>query len=269
MLVQDIPLPTIQQPTDVVVRITTPAICDSDLHIYRGFSGSTPPWTIGREAIGCISELRSAVSSLEVGEYVIITDTPSYEHLTMTPQMGDYCGNGEAGLSDGLELKTDYSVNLAEYARVAFADYSLIPIPLTQNTTISTIEQDYLTPGDSVVAFGASPVGLLAAYTAILQGASHVYSINHVDQRLERAASIGALVINSVSLDPVAAILAQEHSSVARSVDYVQEDIVIGQAIAITAYGGGVPISPNIIFPMTEFWGKQLSFKGGSVDPKL
>lgn len=327
MAVQDLPVPTIVSETDAIVRITTSALCGSDLHIYRGVSGGTPPWTMGHEALGYIAELGSAVSTLSVGDYVIIPDTPSHGHLQMTPQMGDYFGNGAPALPDGLQGESFLCVSsanckytyatLAEYARVPFADNSLIPIPLTRNATNITAEQDYLTisdiwstawaavefsgfePGDSVAVFGAGPVGLLAAYSALLRGASRVYSIDHVESRLERAESIGSIPINFVDSDPVAQLLEQEPGGVVRSVDCVgmesinadlqaQEDIVIQQAIAATAFGGGVgvvgvylaqpnspgapngeTISPNITFPMTNFFGKQLSFKGGPVDPKL
>ncbi|KZL80618.1 alcohol dehydrogenase -like domain-containing protein, partial [Colletotrichum incanum] len=98
----------------------------------------------------------------------------------------------------------------------------LIPIPLTHETANSTIEHDYLTvsdifatgwagidysgfqPGDSVAVFGAGPVGLLSAYSAILRGASKVYVVDHVEERLELAASIGAIPINFAKSDPVA-----------------------------------------------------------------
>lgn len=88
MTVQTRPVPQILNETDAIVRITTSAICGSDLHIYRGVSGGTPPWNMGHEALGYIAEIGSAVSSLTVGDYVIIPDTPSSGHLQMTPEMG-------------------------------------------------------------------------------------------------------------------------------------------------------------------------------------
>ncbi|KAF2190896.1 GroES-like protein [Zopfia rhizophila CBS 207.26] len=307
MTVQDLPVPQIINQTDAIVRITTSAICGSDLHIYRGVSGGTPPWNMGHEAMGYIAEIGSVVSSLSVGDYVIIPDTPSRGHLELNPRMGDYFGNGVDALPQGLQ---------SEYARVPFADDSLIPIPLTRNTTNSTIEADYLTisdiwatawaaldysqfkAGDSVAVFGTGPVGLLAAYSAILRGASRVYSIDHVEARLERAASIGAIPINFVESDPVAQILAQEPEGVTRSVDCVgmeslnsrlelEEDIVVQQMVAVTRWHGGLgqvgvhlaqpnspgapngaTISPNITFPMSGFFGKGLTFQSGPVDPK-
>ncbi|KAF4811082.1 putative zinc-type alcohol dehydrogenase-like protein AdhB [Colletotrichum siamense] len=137
---------------------------------------------MGHEAIGYISELGSAVSGLEVGDYVIIPDTVNHGRLEMEPTALDFYGNG-AVVTDGLQ---------SEYARVRFADSNLIPIPLTHETTSITIEQDCLTisdifatgwasldfsgfkTGDTVAVFGAGPVGLLAAYSAVLRDASKV-----------------------------------------------------------------------------------------------
>lgn len=152
--------------------------------------------------------------------------------------------------------------------------------------------------GDSVAVFGAGPVGLLAAYSAVLRGASAVYSIDHVQQRLDLAKSIGAVPINFVHSDPVAQILSFEPAGVMRSVDCVgmealnstlgaDEGIVIAQMIDVTHYGGGLgqigvfsaqadsagaplgsSIPPNISLPMSTFWGKNLSMQSGGVDSK-
>ncbi|EKG14441.1 Alcohol dehydrogenase superfamily zinc-containing [Macrophomina phaseolina MS6] len=307
MAVMDLPLPTILNETDAIVRITTSAICGSDLHIYRGVSGGTPPWTVGHEAMGYISEIGSAVTSLSVGDYVVIPDTAGHGHLQMEPEGLPFFGYGQE-ISDGLQ---------AEYARVPAAEANLIPVPLTHNTTNRTIEQNYLTvgdifstgwtaldysgfqPGDSVAIFGAGPVGLLAAYSAILRGASRVYSVDHVPARLERAASIGAIPINFVESDPAAQILEHEPQGVTRTVDAVgmeavnaqleiEAGVVISSMLDVAGIRGGVgvagvyaaqpdspgaplgsTINPNITFSISDFWSKRLSMRGGGVDPTL
>lgn len=187
---------------------------------------------------------------------------------------------------------------------------------MTHNTTTPAKEQDYLTlsdiwatgwsvldyagfePGDTVAVFGAGPVGLLAAYSALLRGASRVYSVDHVPMRLERAASIGATPINFFESDPVEQILQHEPNGVTRAVDCVgmeavnsrgevQEDIVINNLVRVVATNGGIgqigvfmtqstsagaplgsSLSPNISFPMTNFFEKHLRFESGVVDPK-
>ncbi|KAI8271214.1 hypothetical protein K4K58_000092 [Colletotrichum sp. SAR11_239] len=305
--VENIPMPTILNQTDAVVRITTSALCGSDLHVYRGYQGGAPPWNMGHEAIGYISELGSAMSGLEVGDYVIIPDTVNHGRLEMEPTALDFYGNG-AVVTDGLQ---------SEYARVRFADSNLIPIPLTRETTNTTIEQDYLTisdsfatgwasldfsgfeTGDTVAVFGAGPVGLLAAYSAVLRGASKVYVVDHVQARLDRAASIGAIPINFATRDPVAQILAAEPNGVTRSIDCVgiealnstlehEPNIILNQMVNLTHVGGGIgqvgvymaqpdspgsplgsTFSPIASFPLSDFFGKRLKFQAGPVDPKV
>lgn len=214
-------------------------------------------------------------------------------------------------------LSSSLLTTLAEYARVPFADDSVIPVPLTANTTNSSIERDYMTtsdifatgwsaitfsgfePGDSVAVFGAGPVGLLAAYSAILRGASRVYSVDHVPMRLQRAESIGAIPINFDDSDPVQQIMNHEPNGVTRAVDCVgmeavnsnrdiQENIVVENMVSATATQGGIgqvgvfmtqgsspgaprgdTLSPNISFPITDFFGKHLRYEAGVVDPKL
>ncbi|RMJ04853.1 hypothetical protein CDV36_014476 [Fusarium kuroshium] len=269
--------------------------------------GGTPPWTMGHEAVGYISDVGSAVSSLAVGDYVVISDSQSHGELDLKPEPQTYFGFGLPDVLDGLQ---------AEYARVQLADQSLIPIPLTHETTNTAIEQDYLTlsdifatgwasldfagfqPGDSVAVFGSGPVGLLAAYSALLRGASRVYAVDHIQSRLDRAASIGAIPINFRDQDPVAQILALEPDGVMRSVECVgmealnshlkkESDITIKQMVAVTHYGGGIgyigvfkahvdspgaplgsSIAPDITFPMSDFWEKSLSLRAGGVDPR-
>jgi threonine dehydrogenase-like Zn-dependent dehydrogenase len=107
--------------------------------------------------------------------------------------------------------------------------------------------------GDKIAIFGAGPVGLLAAYSAILRGASRVYSIDSVEDRLELAASIGAIPINFTKGEPSAQILAREPGGVQRTLDCVGEEcvnerlkpdqsFVITQAMKCTSVGGGLAV---------------------------
>lgn len=202
----------------------------------------------------------------------------------------------------------------AEFVRVPIADKSLIVLDeefdniedkdLVVLTDIFPTGWVGLTwtgfqAGDTVAIFGAGPVGLLSAYSAILRGASRVYVVDYVEERLEAAASIGAIPINFTKGEPSAQILAKEPDGVQRTVDCVGEECVNGklkhdqsfiitQAIKCTSVGGGVAvvgvhfavptsegvvrgntISPTITFPMTVFWEKNLSLRAGVVDSKL
>ena len=162
-------------------------------------------------------------------------------------------------------------------------------------------------PGDSVAVFGAGPVGLLAAYSALLRGASRVYVIDRVVQRLQRAARIGAIPIsfNETHDDPVAEILRREDEEgnsgrgVNRAVDCVgmeavngkgesEQGVVMRNMIDVVGEKGGIGligvymaqdsspgapkgdhVSKEIGFPVTEFFNKGLRMQGGVIDPKI
>ncbi|PVH71555.1 GroES-like protein [Cadophora sp. DSE1049] len=308
--VTDVPIPSIQQPTDVIVKVSTAAICGSDLHFYRGFSGGTPPWIVGHEGIGVVSAIGDAVTGFTVGDYVLVPDNLDTGLVVMGPPVagaGGWFGYGAPGVG-GL---------IAEYTRIPAADANLMHLPLSHNTTNSTVEQNFalvsdvfptawtglsysnFEAGDSVAIFGAGAVGLLAAYSAVLRGASRIYVVDHVPERLERAASIGAIPINFFDSDPVAQILTLEPEGVTRSVDAVgfeainangehQGDLIWQQTVAVTRAGGGIGIagaytaqpshpgaplgdelSPNTTFSASAFFGKGLSLGSGTVNPKL
>ncbi|KAK2009752.1 NAD(P)-binding protein [Colletotrichum eremochloae] len=217
---------------------------------------------------------------------------------------------GSSNLTDKC-LKSNYLLKI--FIRIV---KTLGIIYLTHETANSTIEHDYLTvsdifatgwagidysgfqPGDSVAVFGAGPVGLLCAYSAILRGASKVYVVDHVKERLGLAASIGAIPINFAGDDPVAQILAREPRGVMRAVDCVgmealntglemDEGAVVRQMIDVVHFGGGIgqlgvyksqdsspgapygsSLSPTIPFPISTFFAKSLSFRSGAVDLK-
>ncbi|SCO91263.1 related to formaldehyde dehydrogenase [Fusarium oxysporum] len=308
MAVQDVPVPQILNATDAIVKITTSALCGSDLHTYHGITGAgTPPWVMGHEAMGYVTSVGDGVSSLSVGDYVVIADTPHWGHLAMEPQPLAFFGGGAGGLG-GLQ---------SEFARIPFADESLIPVPLTHETTNRTIEQDYLTVsdifatawlglewsgfevGDTVAVFGAGPVGLLVAYSAIIQRSSDVYVIDHIQQRLDIAESIGAIPINFNNSDPVTQILEREPGGILRVVDAVgneavnadgekDPELILSQAVRLAHIGGGIgqvgfwratqdtlgaplgsTMPSNMSFPLSNFFSKRLRLQSGPVDVKL
>lgn len=101
MTVQDVPVPTILNHTDVIVKITTAAICGSDLHYYHGvLGGGEVPFTVGHEGVGYIAEIGEAVNRFEVGDYVVIPDSISHSGLEMGPptDANPGAGGGIGGL---------------------------------------------------------------------------------------------------------------------------------------------------------------------------
>ncbi|KAH8896430.1 alcohol dehydrogenase [Thozetella sp. PMI_491] len=291
----DVPVPTIINDTDAIVRINATAICGSDLHTYRVASGSPEqPLLYGHEAIGHITEVGSAVQFLNVGDYVIIPDNTDNGHFTYAPDSYVVSG-GYGGLEGGEPLPGLQT----EYGRVPFADNSLIPIPVTPSSNITEL-LEYLfvsdifstawagvtwsgmQPGDTVAVFGAGPVGLLAAYSAILRGASRVYSIDRVQARLELAASIGAIPINLLDSDPVEQILAREPGGVRRGVEAVgfeavdasghrNSSITLQQLLDVVAPRGGIGIvglfSSLKDFDIGQAFNKGIAIDGGIALP--
>lgn len=198
---------------------------------------------------------------------------------------------------------------VAEYVRVPFADSALIKIPKKLSdkewlflsdifpTAWEGLSWSGFQPGDSVAVFGAGPVGLLCAYSAIIRGASLVYVIDHIPQRLAKASGIGAVPINFTKGGSASEqILALRPGGVNRSVDCCgqecvneelkpQQDFIIREAIAVTSVGGGIGIpgvywaqeksagapngdkmKKNISFPITDFFIKALTIKSGIVE---
>ncbi|KAI9725893.1 MAG: hypothetical protein M1834_009456 [Cirrosporium novae-zelandiae] len=293
--VSTLPIPTIQSSTDAIVRVTAAGICGTDLHTYRGHYGSTtPPWSMGHEAIGYISDIGDAVHALQLGDHVVISDMNDSGAFSLEPLTAYPFGMGpDRGDLGGCQ---------AEYVRVPYADENLMPLPAssnatsnsTNNATNASEETDYLfvsdifatgwtaldfagfESGDTVAIFGAGPVGLLSAYSATLRGASRVYIVDYVTKRLDLAASFGAIPINFRDSDPAEQILTLEPDGVTRSVDCVgfeafnsqlkpDEHVVIRNMVNVTARGGGMGVA-GIYSNTQNSTGTPL---GGEISPDI
>ncbi|KAM0812007.1 putative Alcohol dehydrogenase [Seiridium cardinale] len=307
MAVKDVPKPTIQRPEDAIVRITTAAICGTDIHTYHGIFGSTKaPWIMGHEAIGVVEEVGSAVNSLSRGDRVIVPDLGDDGHLET---------HGSLVLNfTAVGMGEDFGTNQgcqSEFIQIPFADDTLIKIPDKPSddleylfmsdiwaTAWGCLDFSGFQPGDSVAVFGAGPVGLLCAYTALLRGASQVFSIDHVQARLDKADSIGATPIDFTKGSPTDQILKFAPDGVMRSCDCCgfeclngdlkpQKNFIISEAVKVTQASGGIGIigvyaafpnssgiprgatmPANISFPMADWWIKGQSIRGGGVDPR-
>ncbi|GAD95103.1 alcohol dehydrogenase [Paecilomyces variotii No. 5] len=310
MTVKDWPMPKIRDPHDVVVRLTTAAICGTDLHDYHGRLGSkNPPWVMGHEGVGIITETGDAVFSFKKGDRVIISYEVSWEKdLILVMSMAISGALKVCGIYfDWLEESWLINVLSAEYVRVPFADESctILPPGSDKEADFVMVSDVFCTawwglgtsgfrPGESVAVFGAGAVGLLAVHSAIIQGARVVYSIDHVEERLEKAKSIGAIPINFTKTDPVAEIMKRERLGVDRSLDCVGFEclnaklkeapgVVISQCISVTGPGGGIgllgvywpapppnagepcsdPALNTFPVPVGALWSKGLSVGGG------
>ena len=222
--VQSVSDPKILNDRDVIVRITSTAICGSDLHIYDGYIPTVKHGDIlGHEFMGEVVEVGKGVDNLAVGDRVVVPfpiacgacsacDRDLYSLCeNSNPNAGiaeKLMGHSPAGLFGYSHMLGGFAGGQAEYARVPFADVGPLKIDddLTDDqalflsdilpTGYMGAEMCDITPGDVVAVWGAGPVGLFAAVSARLLGASQVIVIDRVPYRLELAERLGATPLN-------------------------------------------------------------------------
>lgn len=223
--VTDVADPRIEKPTDALIRITSTNICGSDLHMYEGRTDMDPGRTLGHENMGIVEEVGSGVDRIQVGDRVSLPFNIACGTCDscVMGQTG-YCFRanhaGTAGAAYGFAAMGDYGGGQAEYLRVPWADFNALVLPEggekeLDYTMLSDIfptgwhgvELSRFYPGDSVVVWGAGPVGLMAAHSARIRGASVVYVVDQQDDRLDLARQDGATAIDMRQGDPVKQIM--------------------------------------------------------------
>ncbi|MDN6135705.1 MAG: glutathione-independent formaldehyde dehydrogenase [Brevibacterium sp.] len=219
--VEDVKDPVIQDPTDVLVRITSTAICGSDLHMYEGRTDAEPGITFGHENMGIVEEVGHGVTRVKSGDRVVLP-------FNVACGFCDNCRAGKsafcltvnepgtAGGAYGYVGMGPYGGGQAEHLRGPFADYNCVPLPPGDEhetdfamladifpTGYHATELAGVQPGETVAVYGAGPVGIMAAYSARLKGASRIFVVDHVPSRLNLAHDLGAEPINFDDGDPV------------------------------------------------------------------
>ncbi|MBN3945512.1 MAG: zinc-dependent alcohol dehydrogenase [Nostoc sp.] len=223
--VETVPDPKIINPRDAIIKITSTAICGSDLHLYNGFIPSMEKGDIlGHEFMGEVVELGSAVKNVKIGDRVVVPFTISCGNCFFCNRdLSSLCDNSnpnawlvekQMGYSPSAlfgysHLFGGYAGGQAEYARVPFADVGLFKIPdgLTDEqvlfltdifpTGYMAAENCNIQPGDIVAVWGCGPVGQFAIKSAFLLGAERVIAIDRVPERLQMAKEQGkAEVLN-------------------------------------------------------------------------
>ena len=232
VLVETVPDPILLNPRDAIIKVTSTAICGSDLHLYGGFIPAMLPGDIlGHEFMGEVVQLGPEVKNLTVGDRVVVPFPISCGQCWFCQQgMWSLCDNSnpKANLAEALfgyspagifgysHLLGGYAGGQAEYVRVPFADVGPIKIEdgLTDEqvlfltdvfpTGYQAVEQAGVKPGDIVAVWGCGPVGLFAIMSAFMLGAERVIAIDRLPERLRLVQeNTPAEVLNFDGLDVV------------------------------------------------------------------
>jgi threonine dehydrogenase-like Zn-dependent dehydrogenase len=213
--VEKVPDPRILSPRDAIVRVTSTAICGSDLHLYNGFIPTMERGDIvGHEFMGEVMEVGADIRELKVGDRVVVPFTIACGRCTSCRrELFSLCensnpnawmaeklwGHSPSGLFGYSHMLGGFAGGQAEYVRVPFADVGPLKVPNElsdeQVLFLSDIfptgymgaEMCDIKPGDIIAVWGAGPVGLLAAASARLLGAERVITIDRVPYRLKMA----------------------------------------------------------------------------------
>lgn len=274
--------PTIQNQTDVIVKITKTTICGTDLHILKGDVPTvTEGRILGHEGVGMIEEIGSSVSNFKIGDHVLISCVSSCGRCSNCKKgMYSHCENG-----GGWILGNTIDGTQAEFVRIPFADNSLYPIPKNTDEEALVMLSDILPtgfecgvlngqvkPGDTVAIVGAGPIGLATLLTSQFYSPAEIIMIDIDDNRLEVAKSFGATeVINNRDGQAIEKIMKMTHK---KGVDVAVEAIGIPSSFdicqSIVAAGGhianigvhGKPVQLNL----DKLWDHNITLTTRLVD---
>jgi threonine dehydrogenase-like Zn-dependent dehydrogenase len=236
MEVREVPDPQILNKRDAIVKISSTAICGSDLHLYNGFLPMMEPGDImGHEFMGEVVEVGGGVKNLSVGDRVVVPfpiacgncnacQAEAYslcENSNPNAYIAEkMLGHASAGIFGYSHLTGGFAGGQAEYARVPFADVGPLKVPEGMTDEQALFLSDILPtgymgaemcgiePGDTVAVWGCGPVGQFAIASAYLLGAERVIAIDRFPYRLQMAREkAGAITINYSEVDSVADVL--------------------------------------------------------------
>lgn len=261
------PYPEIEHPMDAIIRVTRSCICGSDLHIYHGMVPDTRVGsTFGHEFTGIVEEIGPMVEKLNVGDHVLVpfniacgTCPFCKQELYGNCHESNSMATAIGGIFGYSHTAGGYDGGQAEYVRVPYADVGPMVIPSWMDpddavlltdvvpTGYQAAEMAGIKPGDTVVVFGAGPVGIMTAKCAWLFGAGRVIVIDHIEHRLEFVKNYAdAEVYNFKEIDDVVLFLKKQ-------TDYFGADVCI-DAVGCEAAGS----------PTQTLTGRQLLVQGGS-----
>jgi threonine dehydrogenase-like Zn-dependent dehydrogenase len=221
-----VPDPIIEDPKDAIIRVTSTCICGSDLHLMNGFVPTMGVGDVlGHEPMGEVVEVGAEAKArgLKVGDRVVVPfqmicgeceqcQKGNFSVCQRTNRNADlakaFFGDTTAGLFGYSHLTGGYAGGQAEYLRVPFAATTVVKVPQTGEderyiflsdilpTGWQAAAQAEIAPEDTVAVWGCGPVGLFAVHSAKVLGAKRVIAIDDVPERLEKARSVGAEILD-------------------------------------------------------------------------
>jgi glutathione-independent formaldehyde dehydrogenase len=220
--VQTVADAVLEDPEDVVLEVTSSAICGTDLHMYDGRTGAEPGLVLGHEPVGVVREVGADVHLVRPGQRVVVPThlfcgvcyncARGYSAACLRVRPGGFgAAYGYAGMGP-------YRGAQADLLRVPFADANCVPLPGEPGdeheddflmladafvTGWHATELGRVEPTSTVAVFGAGAVGLLAAHSALIKGAAEVYVVDHIAARLDKAGELGATPVDFSLGDPV------------------------------------------------------------------
>nr|WP_263325169.1 zinc-dependent alcohol dehydrogenase [Neobacillus sp. Marseille-Q6967] len=265
--VREVKDPSIKNADDIIVKVTSSAICGSDLHLIHAMIPNLPTdFVIGHEPMGVVEEVGPEVTKLKKGDRVIIPFNVSCGHCWYcTHDLTSQCDNGNphgqgSGFFGYSETTGGYAGGQAEYMRVPFGNFTPFKIPENCEvedeklvlladaapTAYWSVDHAGVKSGDTVIVLGCGPVGLLAQKFAWLKGANRVIAVDYVGYRLEHAKRTNKVEIVNF----------QDHENVG---DYLKEITRGGADIVIDAVGMDGKMTPM------EFLATGLKLHGGAM----
>src|SRR3984885_13845035 len=217
--VDKVPDAKLEKLTDVVIELTTTNICGSDLHMYEGRTDVEKGKILGHENLGVVVEVGKAVDTIKKGDKIVLPFNVGCGFCANCERgLSGYCLTcadpsvmpGMAGAAYGFAGMGPYPGGQAEYLRVPYGDFNCLRLPEDAREK----QDDYaflsdifptgwhctrlagLQPGESIVTYGAGPVGLMAALSAMIQGANKVMVVDRHPDRLALAEKIGCIPID-------------------------------------------------------------------------
>jgi threonine dehydrogenase-like Zn-dependent dehydrogenase len=286
--VEEVPLPQIEEPEDVVLRVDRAAICGTDLHPYVGRLEMEEGFVLGHEYLGTIVEKGGGVTQFEEGERAVGSFFVACGNCWFC-RRGEFMKCAMIRVFGMGMVMGDLAGSQAQFVRVPEADLTLRKIPEPFNGAGATDEDmlfvgDILTtgydairktdmrPGDFVAVIGCGPVGLCTIMAARALGAGTVLAVDMVPERLKLAESLGAVSVNSSDVDPADVVLdSTEWRGADLVVDAVGHPSALAAAFPLVRMGGtmslpGMYVEDKGEIPLGDLWLKNITLYAGAAN---